>query len=448
MVDLGRGLRNALAKITGATIVDAKAVKELVKELQRVLISNDVNVKLVFELTKRIEEKAMDTKLLKGLSMREHVVKVVYEELASLLGEEYKPDLKKQRIMLLGIFGSGKSTTCSKLALFYKRKGLTPALIACDIERPAAYEQLEQLAKQVNCAFYGIKGETDVKKIVNYALGKTKEDVLILDSAGRSAFDEKLTEELKTIADVFKPDKKFLVISADIGQVAKKQAEQFNNTIGVDGVIITKIDGSAKGGGALSAVAASDSHVAFIGYGEKIDDLETFDSKKFVGRLLGFPDLESLMEKAKKIAEEEKIKPEEIMKGKLTLKTFYEQLKAAKKMGPLKKVLGMMGAPDIPKEFVEQSEEKLKKFEAIISSLTEEEKEDHTILKKSRTRLERVAKGSGTSIEDVKELLRQFEKTKKMLDVFKKNRGAKKKLEKIMKSGNFKLPGMGGIAGL
>lgn len=154
MVDLGRGLRNALAKITGATIVDAKAVKELVKELQRVLISNDVNVKLVFELTKRIEEKAMDTKLLKGLSMREHVVKVVYEELASLLGEEYKPDLKKQRIMLLGIFGSGKSTTCSKLALFYKRKGLTPALIACDIERPAAYEQLEQLAKQVNCALW------------------------------------------------------------------------------------------------------------------------------------------------------------------------------------------------------------------------------------------------------------------------------------------------------
>lgn len=442
MVDLGKGLRNALAKITGATIVDEKAVKELVKELQRVLISNDVNVKLVFELTKNIEKRALDAELLKGLSMREHVVKVVYEELANLLGKDYKPELKKQRIMVQGLFGSGKTTTASKMALFYKKKGLSTALIACDVERPAAYEQLEQLSKQVNCAFYGIKGETDVKKIINSALERTKEDILILDSAGRSAFDERLTEELKNIVNAFKPDKKFLVISADIGQVAGKQAEQFNDSVGIDGVIITKMDGSAKGGGALSAVSVSNSNVAFIGHGEKMDDLEPFDSKKFVGRLLGFPDLEALMEKAKTIAEEQQMDPEKLMEQELTLKTFYEQLKATKKMGPLGKVLGMMGAPDVPKEFVEQSEGKMKKYESIINSLTEEEKNDHNLLKKSRTRLERVSKGAGVSIEDVKQLLREFEKAKKMMNMFKKNRGMRGKIEKMMKSGNFKMPGM------
>jgi len=384
----------------------------------------------------------LDAELLKGLSMREHVVKVVYEELANLLGKDYKPELKKQRIMLQGLFGSGKTTSAAKMALFYKKKGLSTALIACDIERPAAYEQLEQLSKQVNCAFYGIKGETDVKKIVNYALEKTKEDVLILDSAGRSAFDERLTKELKAIVDVFDPNKKFLVISADIGQVAGKQAEQFNNSVGIDGVIITKMDGSAKGGGALSAVSVSNTHVAFIGHGEKMEDLEVFDSKKFVGRLLGFPDLEALMDKAKKIAEEQKINPEELLEGELTLKTFYEQLKATKKIGPLEKVLGMLGAPDVPKNFVEQSEEKMKKYESIINSLTEEEKNDHNLIKKSKTRLERIANGAGVSIEDVKQLLREFEKAKKMLNMFKKNRGLRGKVEKMMKSGNFKIPGI------
>ena len=176
-MDLGRGLRNILARISGAPIVDARVVKQVVKELQRVLISADVNVKLVFELTKQIEKNALDERLLKGLTMREHVLKVVYDELVKFLGESYKPELRKQKVLLCGLYGSGKTTTAAKLAYYYKSKGLTTALVACDVDRPAAYEQLEQLSKQVPCAFYGIKGETDVRTIVRYALKNAKEAI-------------------------------------------------------------------------------------------------------------------------------------------------------------------------------------------------------------------------------------------------------------------------------
>src|SRR3989338_1005632 len=195
-LDLGRGLRNALAKITGAAIVDEKAVKELVKELQRVLITNDVNVKLVFELTKRIEDRALKEKLVPGLNLREHVVRVVHEELQKILGEKFEPKIGKQKILLLGLFGSGKTTSAGKLAKFYQSKGLRVAVIAADVHRPAAFEQLQQLSEQVKCGFFGIKGEKNAVRIAEQGLRELegKYDVLILDSAGRSAFDEELVK--------------------------------------------------------------------------------------------------------------------------------------------------------------------------------------------------------------------------------------------------------------
>ncbi len=437
LMDLGRGLRKVLAKISGAPVVDERVVKQVVKELQKVLITADVNVRLVFQLTKEIERKALDEKLMKGLTLREHVLKVVYEELVKFLGESYTPELKKQRILLCGLFGSGKTTTAAKLAYFFKSRGLTTALIACDVDRPAAYEQLEQLAKQVPCGFYGIKGEKDVRKIIEYALAHAKEDVLILDSAGRSAFDDELIRELKIITDAFKPDKKFLVISADIGQVAGRQAQEFNEAIGIDGVIVTKIDGSAKGGGALSAVAHSGSRVVFLGHGEKIDDLEPYNSEKFVGRLLGIPDFEGLMEKVRKIAEEEQL-PEQV--EELNFETFYQQLKATKKMGSLDKILSMMGVVDIPKEITEQSEVKLKRYEAMINSMTPEERRDVDLVRKSRSRIERIARGSGVSVEEVKGMIREFEKMRKMFNMMKKNRGLRGNLAKMLKSGKLKFP--------
>jgi signal recognition particle subunit SRP54 len=417
-------------------------VKALCRELQRVLISSDVNVRLVFDLTKRIENRALDASLPKGLSLREHVVKVVYEELSGMMGERYEPKVSPKKILLLGLFGSGKTTAAGKIAHFYKSRGLSVGLISCDVDRPAAYEQLQQLSKQTGAAFYGIPGETDVKKILADAKVRAKEDVLITDSAGRSAFDSVLVEQLKTINVEFQPDERFLVISADIGQVAGKQASEFHSAVGLTGVIITKLDGSGKGGGALSAVSSSGAKVAFIGTGEKMDALEPFDAQKFVGRLLGFPDIGALLEKVKKIADEQNL-PTDI-EDKLTLRTFYEQLKAAKKLGPLSGVFSMLGASDVPADMVKNSEGKLKKFECIISSMTRQEMEDAELVRKSRTRIERIAAGSGTKPEDVRELLTQFERVNGMFTSFKKNRGFRKKMEKMMKGANIDMSKFGG----
>lgn len=288
-MDLGRGLRNALAKVTGAPVVDEKAVKELVKELQRVLISSDVDIKLVSELSKRIEKRALEREALRGLSPREHVIRVVYDELVSIMGERHEPKLEKQRVLLIGLYGSGKTTSVAKIAHFFKKKGLSVGVICCDVDRPAAYEQLEQLSKQVGAPFYGMKDEKDVGRIIGDAVGRAKEDVLILDSSGRSAFDEKLMEQLRQINGLFRPNEKLLVISADIGQVARRQAEQFNGAIGVDGVVLTKFDGSGKGGGALTAVASSSSRMAFIGTGKKWTTLRFTTGRKWLGGFLVFP---------------------------------------------------------------------------------------------------------------------------------------------------------------
>ncbi|MBU0532963.1 signal recognition particle receptor subunit alpha [Candidatus Micrarchaeota archaeon] len=435
IADLGKKLRQTLAKLTNRPFVDEDDVKALVKDLQRVLISSDVNVKLVLSLSKRIQERALKVEKMEALSLKEHVLKVVYEELVELMGKSYTPRLDKHRILVSGLYGSGKTTTCAKLAHFYKTKGLSTALVAADTDRPAAQEQLEQLAQQVGSAFYTIKGEKDAAKIVKDALKKSKEEVVIVDSAGRNAFDGHLVEELRGIAKVLEPDENYLVISADIGQVAGKQATEFNSAVPLSGVIATKMDGSGKGGGVLSSVAASEAKIAFIGIGEKIGDLETYNSERFVGRLLGVPDIEGLMEKVKEISEGTDLK--KIETDELTIETFYEQLKAAKKMGPLGNVFSMLGAADIPKEMVQQSEEKLKKFEAMINSMAKAEKKDASLLRKNANRIARVAKGSGCSEKEVREFLSQFEKMEKMMNKFKKDRGFRKKLEKMLKGGSL-----------
>jgi len=438
-MDLGKKLRQALSKLTKRPYVDAADVKALIKDLQRVLISSDVNVKLVLQLSRKIEERSLKSEKMEALSLKEHVTKIVYEELVHLMGETYQPRLDKHKVLLCGLYGSGKTTTCSKIAHFYKTKGLSVALVAADTDRPAAQEQLEQLAKKVGASYYTIKGEKDAPKIVADAMKKAKEDVIIVDSAGRNAFDEDLVKELRSIAKEFKPDENFLVVSADIGQIAGKQATEFNNAVPLSGVIVTKMEGSGKGGGALSSVGASDSKIAFIGTGEKAADFEIYNSEKFVGRLLGVPDIGALMEKIKEISKETDVKKLET--EELTIETFYEQLKAAKKLGPLGNVFSMLGAADIPKEMVQQSEEKLKKFENMINSMTKAEKKDASLLK-SPKRVARIAKGSGCTEKEVREFVSQFEKMEKLMGRFKKDRGFRKKMEKMMKGG---LPGAGNM---
>ncbi len=435
-MDLGKGIRAALAKITGATLVDEKAVKELTRELQRALISNDVNVKLVLELTKKIEKRAIEEKPLAGFSLREHVIKVVFEELQKLLGEKYEPKLGKQRILLCGLFGAGKSTSVAKIAKFYQGKGLRVAVIAADVHRPAAFDQLKQLSELVKTGFYGVKGEKNAVKIAQdgrKALEK-EYDVVILDSAGRSGFDEELVRELREVNNVFAPDEKILVVSADVGQVAGKQAQQFSEALGgLTGVIVTKMDGSGKGGGALSSVAVSGSKIAFIGTGEKPTDFEVFDAEKFVGNLVGFADLKSLMEKARESYDEKQLE-KAMEEGKLDYESFLAQMKAMRKMGPLKQVMQMMGLYDLPEEIVGKSEEKIKKFEAAVLSMTREERREPDLMK-SRERQERVARGSGLKIDDVRELVQNFEKLNKMMKQVKGNRGFMKKIGKMLPGG-------------
>ncbi|MFA5412216.1 MAG: signal recognition particle receptor subunit alpha [Candidatus Micrarchaeia archaeon] len=437
-MDLGKSLRALINKITNAPVVDEATLKSFIKELQRILIASDVNVKLVFELSKKIEKRASAGEVPKGLTMREHLLKVVYDELVSFMGTSYEPRLDRHKVLLCGLFGSGKTTSCAKVAYFYKKKGMKVGMVGADVERPAAQEQLEQLAAQIGVNYYTIKGEKEAYKVVEDALSKSKDDILIVDSAGRSAFDARLADELSNIIRVLKPDESYLVVSGDIGQIAGKQAEEFNKLTPVTGVLVTKMDGSGKGGGALSAVAATGSKIAFIGVGEKMEDLQVYDSERFVGRLLGIPDIQGLMEKVKEISESGEMQaPEEVTE--LTVDVFYQQLKAAKKLGPLDSVFSMMGMSDVPREMMDQGQDKLKKYESIISSMTKAERKDASLVRKSRARMERIAKGSGCELEDVRRFLSEFSKMEQMFSRFRKDRGLRKKLEKMMKGGKLPL---------
>lgn len=443
-MDLGQGIRKALAKITGAAIIDEAAVKELVKELQRVLITNDVEIKLVKQITKNVEEKALREKKLQAVAIREHIAKIVYDELVVLLGEKFEPKIDKgQRILMCGLYGVGKTTTIGKLAKFYQGKGLKVGVIAGDVHRPAAFEQLKQLSEQVKCEFYGRKGEKNAEAIAHDGAKELKHcDVIIFDSAGRSAFDSELANELKKVNAAFRPTETFLVVSADIGQVAGKQAEEFAKTISVTGVIVTKMDGSGKGGGALSSVHASRSKVAFIGTGEKMDALEIFDSKKFVADLVGFPDLETLLSKVKEASDEKAL--EKVMEtGKLDYESFMSQMRSMRKMGPLKQILQMLGMYDIPEDMLSKSEDKLKVFEIVVSSMTKQERQNPDLMS-SGSRQERIAKGAGVDVKEVKELVRNFNAINKFMSGAKKNKGLMKRLSGKLPAG-FDLSKFGGL---
>ena len=427
---LGENLNKALNKLKTAAFVDKKLIKEVIKDIQRALIQADVNVKLVLKMSKEIERRALEEKTPKGLSKKEHIIKIVYEELVKLLGEEAKKlelNPKKQNVILLvGIQGSGKTTTAAKLARYIQKRGLKPALIAADTYRPAAYEQLKQLAEKIHVPIYG--DETRTKSpvdIVKEGMEKFKKaDVLIIDTAGRHKEEKGLLEEMKQIKEITNPDEIILVIDGTIGQQAGIQAKAFKEAVGeIGSIIVTKLDGSAKGGGALSAVAETKAPIKFIGIGEGIDDLEPFDPKKFISRLLGMGDLESLLEKAEDMVDE---KTEEsidaIMRGKFTLNELMTQLEAIENMGSMKKILSMIpgfgGA--MPKELSHLTEAKIKKYKVIISSMTKEERENPKIIKASRIR--RIARGSGTTENDVREVLRYYETTKNAIDKLRKGK--------------------------
>ncbi|MBI2549857.1 signal recognition particle protein [Candidatus Woesearchaeota archaeon] len=445
---LGESLRNTLQKVAKSIFVDDALVNELVKELQRALLQSDVNVKLVFELSQRIKDRVLKEEVPGSLTKRDYLIKVVYDELVKFLGgEESQVDTSARptTIMLLGLFGSGKTTTAGKLARYFSKRGLRTAMVQLDVYRPAALDQLQQLGKNIGVPVFGNKNEKDPLKIYrNFESELKKFDVVIVDTAGRDALSTDLINELKSVAAAIKPKENLLVISADIGQAAEKQATAFHDACRITGVIITKLEGTAKGGGALTACAVSGAPVKFIGVGEKVEDLEKFNPKGFVGRLLGMGDIEALLEKAKEAITEEEAKDisEKFLKGEFTLLDLYEQMQAIKKMGPIAKVMEMVpgfGQLKLPKDVLEVQEAHLKKWRHAMDSMTKKELEDPEILTSGR--IERIAKGAGISAGEVRDLLKQYRQSKKVVKMFKGS--DPRKMQQMLK----KMGGMKGMEG-
>ncbi len=426
--NLGKNLTKTMKKLAGMTIIDEEVVKEVIKDIQRAFIQADVNIKLVLKLSKTIEDRSLNEEPPKGTTPKEHVVRIVYEELVKLVGEKpatVEINSKPYKILFVGLQGSGKTTTIAKLAKYLQKKGFNPAIVVTDTWRPAAYEQLKQLTEDMNLSIYGDPKNTDALDLARKGLNEfKKQDVIIIDTAGRHKEEQELLDEMEQISEVVNPEEVILVIDGTIGQQAREQALAFSKTTDIGSIIITKLDGSAKGGGALSAVAEIGAPIKFIGTGEKLDDFEAFDPERFISRLLGMGDIKTLLERAEEIAEED-VNVESMdamMSGKFTLKDMYSQFEMMNKMGPMQQVMNMlpgMGGK-LPKNASQVTEEKLGKYKIIMDSMTDYELTHPEVLKQSRVK--RISRGSGVRNEDVKELMKYYNMTKKAIKGFGKRK--------------------------
>lgn len=409
------------------------------RDIQRALLQADVNVKLVLTITKEVERRSMEEKPPAGMSSREHVIRIIYEELVRILGEGREVTLKKHVIMMVGLYGQGKTTTTAKLAKYFQKRGLKVGLVAADVHRPAAFDQLKQLAEKINVPIYGNPKANNGVAVVKNGMKQMKDsDIIIIDTAGRHSLENDLINEMKRISKVAKPDEKFLVLDASVGQQAGPQAQAFHDAVQVTGVIITKLDGTAKGGGALSAVSITKAPVTFIGVGEHIDDLEKFDPPRFISRLLGMGDLQTLLEKAQESMEgsDAEMVAKKMMSGKFTLLDMREQMEMLSKMGPMDKIMsmlpqgfgGMKPGMGMEKQDPQETQRRLKKFKVIMSSMTRFELENPKEIKASRIR--RIAKGAGVDQKEVRSLLKYYNMSQKAVKGLSSNRRMRKKLMK------------------
>ncbi|MEM4396522.1 MAG: signal recognition particle receptor subunit alpha [Candidatus Woesearchaeota archaeon] len=432
---LSEGLKKTIRSIATSFSPDKEVIENAIKELQRTLISADVNVRLVFELSNRIRKRAFEEQVPGKLTRKEHIINIVYEELVKILGSDVKLNLqRKDKILLVGLFGNGKTTTAGKLAYYYKKKGFKIALVQLDTFRAAAYEQLQQLANLIHVDFFGDKKEKDPVKIwKKFEKDLEKYDLVIVDTAGRNALEDDYIEEIIRINEAVKPQHKLLVIGAEIGQQAEKQAKAFHDALQITGVIITRIEGSAKGGGALSACKFANVPVFFLGTGEKIDELEEFEVKGFVGRLIGFGDIEGLLKKIEEEVPVDTAKELEkrLEKGEFNLMDFYFQLETMNKFGSFSKLFSMipgLSGMNIPKELLNQQEETLKHWKIAMQSFTFKELENPEIVNESR--IERISKGSGIKKDEIRLLIKQYKQMKKLMKMFSQNKG---KMNELMK---------------
>ncbi len=420
--NLKTNLRAAIKKIINSSGVDEELIKELSKDVQRALLQSDVNVRFVLEVTKKLEERSLNETPPPGLSRKDHIVKILYDELAKLLGNETEFSFKSGRmnkVLMVGIQGSGKTTVTTKLAKFLTKQGYKVAVIGADTHRPAALVQLKTMCDKVSVEVYGDEKNKDSLQIVKKGLKHFENsnlDIVLIDTAGRHKKEKELLDEMKQINKVAEPDLVLLVIDGTIGQQCFSQADAFNKTVPIGGIIITKLDSSAKGGGAIAASAATGSQILYIGTGERIDDLEQFSPTRFVGRLLGMGDIKAVLDLAKRLeSEADEVRLKRISSGKMNMEDFYYQLEEVTKVGSLQGLLDSMpGFSGMVKESqLDQMEDRIQKWRYIIQSMTKKEKADPDLLNSSR--IKRIARGSGWPEHEVKELVKNYKNSKNMM---------------------------------
>ena len=420
--NLKTNLRAAIKKLVNSSGIDEELIKELSKDVQRALLQSDVNVRLVLEITKKLEERSLNENPPPGLSRKDHIVKILYDELAKLLGNEtefsFKPGTMN-KVLMIGIQGSGKTTITSKLAKFLTKQGYKVGVIGADTFRPGALVQLKTMCEKANVEVYGEEKNKDSPQLVKNGLKHFENsnlDVVLIDTAGRHKEEKDLLNEMKEINKVADPDLALLVVDGTIGQQCFNQADAFHKIVPVGGIIITKLDSSAKGGGAIAASAATGAQIMYIGTGERIDDLEQFSPTRFVGRLLGMGDVKAVLELAKRLeSEADDVRLKRISSGKMNMEDFFYQLEQVTKVGSLRGFLDSMpGLSGMVKDDqLDQMEGRVERWRYIIQSMTKQEKADPDLLNSSR--IKRIARGSGWPEHEVKELMKNYKNSKSMM---------------------------------
>ncbi len=438
---LSEKLNRVFKRLTGKGKLSEKDVKEAMREVKMALLEADVNFLVVKDLIKRISSRSVGQEIMESLTPGQQVIKIVNEELTQLMGGTLSKISFSPKpptvIMMVGLQGSGKTTTSGKLGNYLKGQGKNPLLVGCDVYRPAAIEQLIQIGDKLSIAVYYEKDNKDVKAIADASIkyaASHNHDVVIIDTAGRLHIDEVLMEELEETKRVVRPTEILLVVDAMTGQDAVTVAQSFNQKLGIDGVILTKLDGDTRGGAALSVKAVTNKPIKFVGLGEKLDDLEPFHPDRMASRILGMGDVLSLIEKAQANIDEKKARELErkIRTQQFTFEDFLDQLQQLKNMGSLSHILDMIpGISGKKLKGIQLDDRQLYRIEAIINSMTVSERQNPNLLNGSRKK--RVAAGSGTSIQEVNRLVKQFEDTRRMMKQF-------GNMDKKVRKGKIKFP--------
>ena len=446
---LSSKLQGAFKNLRGLGKISEDNISEALREVRMALLEADVNFKVAKEFLARVKEKSLGEEVLTSVQPGQQIVKIIHDELVTLLGDtnaKLETGGNPTCIMMVGLHGAGKTTSSGKLAKLIKKQGRQPLLVAADVYRPAAMDQLETLGQQVDVPVLALKGEKDVQKIARAAMEEARAqacNVLIFDTAGRLQIDEDLVQELVDLKGLIKPQEILLVLDAATGQEAVSVATHFDEALGITGSILTKLDGDARGGAALSLKSVTGRPIKFVGVGEKLDEFEPFHPERMAGRILGMGDVVSLVEKAAEVIEEDEAArmEEKLRKGEFSLEDFLEQMRAMKKLGPLENIVGMLPGGDaaLKDADLDKGQAELRRMEALICAMTPKERRQPNILNASRRR--RIATGTGAKVSELNSMLNKFFQMQQMM----KKMG---KMQKMMaKMGGGDLGGLGGLMG-